>query len=34
VEQHRITHTQLVPTMFSRMLKLPEAAAGATTCRR
>ncbi|MFS8974013.1 AMP-binding protein [Cupriavidus necator] len=25
VQQHRITHTQLVPTMFSRMLKLPEA---------
>jgi len=25
VEQHRITHTQLVPTMFSRMLKMPEA---------
>src|SRR5271163_1128568 len=25
VEQHRVTHTQLVPTMFSRMLKLPEA---------
>ena len=24
VEQHRATHTQLVPTMFSRMLKLPE----------
>ena len=23
VEAHRITHTQLVPTMFSRMLKLP-----------
>jgi long-chain acyl-CoA synthetase len=23
VPQHRITHTQLVPTMFSRMLKLP-----------
>ncbi len=23
VEQHRVTHTQLVPTMFSRMLKLP-----------
>ena len=23
--RHRITHTQLVPTMFSRMLKLPEA---------
>lgn len=25
VQRHRITHTQLVPTMFSRMLKLPEA---------
>ena len=25
VERYRITHTQLVPTMFSRMLKLPEA---------
>jgi len=25
VEQHRITHTQMVPTMFSRLLKLPEA---------
>jgi long-chain acyl-CoA synthetase len=25
VEQYRATHTQLVPTMFSRMLKLPEA---------
>ena len=24
VQQHRITHTQLVPTMFSRMLKLPD----------
>jgi len=24
VEQHRVTHSQLVPTMFSRMLKLPE----------
>ena len=24
VEQHRITHSQLVPTMFSRMLKLPD----------
>ncbi len=24
VESHRVTHTQLVPTMFSRMLKLPE----------
>ena len=26
VERYKITHTQLVPTMFSRMLKLPEAA--------
>ena len=25
VQQHKITHTQLVPTMFVRMLKLPEA---------
>ena len=25
VERHRITHSQLVPTMFNRMLKLPEA---------
>jgi len=26
VEKHRISHSQLVPTMFSRLLKLPEAA--------
>ena len=26
VGKYRITHTQLVPTMFSRLLKLPEAA--------
>jgi long-chain acyl-CoA synthetase len=25
VERYRITHSQLVPTMFTRMLKLPEA---------
>jgi long-chain acyl-CoA synthetase len=25
VESRKVTHTQLVPTMFSRMLKLPEA---------
>jgi long-chain acyl-CoA synthetase len=25
VQKHKVTHTQLVPTMFSRMLKLPEA---------
>jgi long-chain acyl-CoA synthetase len=24
VEKYKVTHTQLVPTMFSRMLKLPE----------
>lgn len=24
IEQYRVTHSQLVPTMFSRMLKLPE----------
>lgn len=24
IEQYKITHSQLVPTMFSRMLKLPE----------
>jgi long-chain acyl-CoA synthetase len=31
IEQHRITHIQLVPTMFSRMLKLPRARGRATT---
>jgi long-chain acyl-CoA synthetase len=25
IERHRVTHVQLVPTMFVRMLKLPEA---------
>ncbi|MGW0037845.1 AMP-binding protein [Gordonia sp. NPDC003376] len=25
VEDHRVTHTQMVPTMFIRMLKLPQA---------
>ncbi len=24
IEKHRVTHSQLVPTMFSRMLKLPD----------
>ena len=28
VEKHRISHSQLVPTMFSRLLKVPEAARG------
>jgi long-chain acyl-CoA synthetase len=26
IERHRVTHSQLVPTMFSRMLKLPDEA--------
>src|SRR3977135_3987656 len=26
IERYRVTHSQLVPTMFSRMLKLPDAA--------
>ena len=25
IERHRVTHTQFVPTMFVRLLKLPEA---------
>ncbi|WP_432278858.1 hypothetical protein, partial [Nocardia carnea] len=25
IERHRITHTQMVPTMFVRMLRLPPA---------
>jgi long-chain acyl-CoA synthetase len=33
IETHRVTHAQFVPTMFVRMLKLPEAFAGDTTCR-
>ncbi len=28
VEKHRVTHSQLVPTMFSRLLKLPDAQRG------
>ena len=24
IENHRVTHAQFVPTMFVRMLKLPE----------
>jgi long-chain acyl-CoA synthetase len=34
VQKWGITHTQLVPTMFSRMMKLPEGCAGVTTCHR
>jgi long-chain acyl-CoA synthetase len=33
VEKWGVTHSQLVPTMFSRMLKLPETCGRATTCR-
>jgi long-chain acyl-CoA synthetase len=29
VERHRVTHSQVVPTMFSRMLKLPDDVRGA-----
>ena len=24
IEQHKVTHSQWVPTMFTRMLKLPD----------
>ena len=34
IEKHRVTHSQLVPTMFSRMLKLPLEVRGAMTSRR
>ena len=34
IEDHRVTHSQWVPTMFSRMLKLPEDERAGTTCRR
>ena len=32
IGKHRVTHTQLVPTMFVRMLKLPDEVAA--TLRR
>ena len=31
---HDVTHTQVVPTMFVRLLKLPAEVRAATTCRR
>ena len=35
IEQYRVTHSQWVPTMFVRMLKLPDGGAHAgTTSRR
>ena len=34
VQRYKVTHSQLVPTMFSRMLKLPEAVRRVTTCPR
>ena len=34
VERYGVTHSQLVPTMFSRMLKLPARCAAGTTCLR
>ena len=34
IERYQVTHSQWVPTMFSRMLDLPDAVrAGRTTCR-
>ena len=34
IERHHITHSQWVPTMFVRMLKLPDDVRARTTCRR
>jgi long-chain acyl-CoA synthetase len=34
IERHRVTTTHMVPTMFHRMLKLPEEERPATTCPR
>ncbi len=31
VEKHHVTHSQLVPTMFSRLLKLPESTRARST---
>ena len=34
VERHHVTNTQMVPTMFVRLLALPEENGRAPTCRR
>ncbi len=35
IEQHKVTHTHMVPTQFHRMLQLPDdVKRQATTCRR
>ena len=34
IERYRVTHAQWVPTMFTRMLKLPEEERRGSTCRR
>ena len=34
IEEFGVTHTQMVPTMFVRLLKLPEAVRAPTTCPR
>ena len=34
IEEQRITHAQVVPTMFVRLLELPERSATATTSAR
>ena len=34
VERYRVTHVSMVPTMFHRLLALPDRYAPAPTCRR
>ena len=34
IEQHGVTHTHMVPTMFHRLLSLPASARQRTTSRR
>ena len=34
IERHRVTISQVVPTMFIRLLKLGPAVRGGTTCHR
>ena len=34
IERHCVTHLHMVPTMFVRLLKLPDAVRGSTICRR
>ena len=34
IERHRVTHMHMVPTMFVRLLRLPDDVKRVTTCRR